>query len=76
MLGPTAKSLCGTGAVASQEGSMTGPRSDTKDAKIAEKRRLDAALEEGLEETFPGSDPVNVTQPAPSKPDHYVKRKD
>ena len=29
----------------------------------AEKRRLDEALEEGLEETFPGSDPVNVTQP-------------
>ena len=25
------------------------------------------ALEEGLEETFPGSDPVNVTQPAPRK---------
>ena len=34
-----------------------------------EKRRLDDALEEGLEETFPGSDPVNVTQPAPSKAD-------
>ena len=33
----------------------------------AEKRRLDEALEEGLEETFPGSDPVNVTQPPPSK---------
>ncbi len=25
------------------------------------------ALEEGLEETFPGSDPVNVTQPSRSK---------
>jgi hypothetical protein len=35
----------------------------------AEKRRLDKALDEGLEETFPGSDPVNVTQPAPSKKD-------
>ena len=46
---------------------MTGPRSDPKDAKGAEKRRLDQALEEGLEETFPGSDPVNVTQPPPSK---------
>ena len=41
----------------------------------AEKRRLDEALEEGLEETFPGSDPVNVTQPAPSKADHHVRRK-
>jgi hypothetical protein len=41
---------------------MTGPGSDPKGAKSAEKRRLDDALEEGLEETFPGSDPVNVTQ--------------
>ena len=38
--------------------------------RSAEKRRLDEALEEGLEETFPGSDPVNVTQPPPSKGDH------
>jgi hypothetical protein len=55
---------------------MTGPRSDPKDVKAREKRQLDQALEEGLEETFPGSDPVNVTQPAPSKGDHYVKRTD
>ena len=58
---------------------MTGPGSDPKGAKGAkgtEKRRLDEALEEGLEETFPGSDPVNVTQPPPSKADHHVKRKD
>ncbi|UZE48208.1 hypothetical protein ONR75_25805 [Rhodopseudomonas sp. P2A-2r] len=40
-----------------------------------EKKQLDDALEEGLEETFPGSDPVNVTQPAPSKADNHVKRK-
>ena len=39
-----------------------------------EKRRLDDALEEGLEETFPASDPVNVTQPAPSKGDSHLKR--
>jgi len=55
---------------------MTGPGSGPKPSKTTEKRRLDQALEEGLEETFPGSDPVSVTQPAPSKPDHYVKRKD
>jgi hypothetical protein len=55
---------------------MTGPRSDHKDAEQAEKRLLDQALEEGLEETFPASDPVNVTQPAPSKADHHVRRKD
>ena len=55
---------------------MIGPGSDPKGAQSAEKRRLDDALEEGLEETFPGSDPVNVTQPAPSKADHHIKRKD
>jgi hypothetical protein len=52
---------------------MTGSR---KDAKSDEKRQLDEALDEGLEETFPGSDPVNVIQPPPSKGDHHVKRKD
>jgi hypothetical protein len=55
---------------------MTGPRSDPETAEVTEKRRLDRALEEALKETFPGSDPVSVTQPAPSKADHYVKRKD
>ena len=54
---------------------MSRPASDPKAAKNAEKRQLDAALEEGLEETFPASDPVNVTQPPPSKQDHHVKRK-
>jgi hypothetical protein len=57
---------------------MTGPRSvaptKTSSADRDEKRRLDDALEEGLEETFPASDPVNVTQPAPSKGDSHVKR--
>jgi hypothetical protein len=32
----------------------------------AERCRLEQALEEGLEESFPASDPVNVTQPVPS----------
>ena len=44
---------------------------------IAERRRdrsdrqraLEEALDEGLRETFPGSDPVSVVQPAPSKHD-------
>ena len=57
---------------------MSTPRTVSKAARVAEKqaekRRLDAALQEGLEETFPGSDPVNVTQPAPSKGDSDVKR--
>ena len=57
---------------------MARPKSKPKEIerKADDKRRLDAALEEGLEETFPGSDPVNVTQPAPSKQDHHVKRTD
>jgi hypothetical protein len=59
---------------------MTRPRTarpdDASPPASEEKRRLDEALEEGLEETFPGSDPVNVTQPPPSKGDHHVKRRD
>ena len=59
---------------------MAGPRStasgDASAADREEKRRLDDALEEGLEETFAGSDPVNITQPPPSKGDHHVKRPD
>lgn len=37
----------------------------------AEKRRdpKERALDQGLEESFPGSDPVNVTQPPRSKQD-------
>jgi hypothetical protein len=37
----------------------------------AEKPRdpMEKALDQGLEESFPGSDPVNVTQPSPSKKD-------
>ena len=54
---------------------MSGPRNKPADVENQEKRQLDEALEEGLEETFPGSDPVNVTQPPPSKGDHHVKRK-
>ena len=54
---------------------MSGSRAKSTDRKDGEKRRLDEALEEGLEETFPGSDPVNVTQPAPSKEDQHIKRR-
>jgi hypothetical protein len=35
-----------------------------KEARI--QAELDEALELGLEETFPGSDPVSVTQPPPT----------
>jgi hypothetical protein len=39
---------------------------------------LDRRLDEGLEETFPGSDPVNVTQPqrrAPKIPSGKPRRR-
>ena len=32
------------------------------------------ALDQGLEESFPASDPVNMTQPAPSKADKKDKQ--
>ncbi len=52
---------------------MTGSRSAPKNDKSAEKRRLDEALEEGLEETFPASDPVNVIQPPPLRPSRQAQ---
>ena len=36
-------------------------------AKSDDRRRLEEALDEGLEETFPASDPVSVIQPRPTK---------
>ncbi|EKS35457.1 hypothetical protein [Afipia clevelandensis] len=52
----------------------TKPKSENK-PRDPEKKKLDDALEKGLEESFPGSDPVNVTQPPPSKHDQDIKRK-
>jgi len=40
-----------------------------QDREQAKKRKLEESLEQGLEDSFPASDPVNVTQPAPSKRD-------
>ena len=54
---------------------MSTPRGKGEKPDSDEKRRLDDALEEGLEETFPGSDPVNVTQPAPSQGDRRPRGK-
>jgi hypothetical protein len=33
------------------------------------RERLERSLEEGLENTFPASDPINVTQPPPTVED-------
>ena len=48
---------------------------DVKEKSRSEKPRdpLERALEEGLEESFPGSDPINVTQPPKSKQDKLDK---
>jgi len=40
----------------------------------ARRRKADETLDKGLEDTFPASDPVNVTQPAPSPDDRKPKR--
>ena len=46
---------------------MTTKKADAEAVKKAEaeKRRLDDELNEALEETFPASDPVKLTQPDP-----------
>lgn len=45
----------------------TAERSPQIDAE--RRKSLDEALDGGLEDTFPGSDPVSITQPAPSARD-------
>jgi hypothetical protein len=42
--------------------------------KTAERRRLERALEIGLEDTFPASDPVAVVQPGPPDLDEQAFR--
>ncbi len=54
---------------------MTDKTAERDPKHTGNKDRLDEALEEGLEETFPASDPVNLTQPPPSKEDRDIKRK-
>jgi hypothetical protein len=45
------------------------------EAEDKERRRLEKSLEEGLEDSFPASDPVSVTQPPPSDKDRKEKKK-
>jgi hypothetical protein len=37
-----------------------------REQEASHKKKLEDALDLGLEDTFPGSDPVSVTQPPPS----------
>ena len=39
------------------------------DKQAERRRRLEKSLEHGLEDSFPASDAINVTQPPPSKGD-------
>jgi hypothetical protein len=44
-----------------------------RDRKEAQKRKLEKSLEQGLEDSFPASDPINVTQPPPTVGDKMKK---
>jgi hypothetical protein len=53
-----------------QEKAMMSAHAEKDDQKkrAKTKKELDEELDRGLRESFPGSDPVSVTQPAPAKP--------
>jgi hypothetical protein len=44
-----------------------------RDREARQKQKLDDALDRGLEDTFPASDPVSITQP-PQSPYDMPKR--
>jgi len=50
-------------------------RGDKREREDARKRKLERSLEQGLEDSFPASDPVNVTQPAPTRRNSDRRRK-
>jgi hypothetical protein len=53
-----------------KENVQLAERQDEAEKRAAKKRRnLDRKLDEALEETFPGSDPVSISQPAHSSKD-------
>ena len=47
-----------------------------QDEKSRIEKEKDRALDKALEETFPGSDPVNVTQPPKSKHERRDEKSD
>jgi hypothetical protein len=44
-----------------------------RDRDEAQRRKLEKSLEQGLEDSFPGSDPINVIQPPKSVGDKRKK---
>jgi hypothetical protein len=59
-------------APASEAGNRRGKR---RGPNAPYRERLDDALERGLEDTFPASDPVSVIQPSPSVEDKHETQK-
>jgi hypothetical protein len=51
------------------ENAHPGPSAGRRKQQDKRKQELDKTLDCGLEETFPASDPVAVTQPPPSSHD-------
>ena len=47
-----------------------------RDPESSKKKEQDRALDKALEETFPGSDPVNVTQPPRSRQERRHEKSD
>ncbi|HWM46683.1 MAG TPA: hypothetical protein VNR11_07200 [Xanthobacteraceae bacterium] len=41
----------------------------TQERRRTRRKRIDDALDEGLKQTFPASDPVALTEPVPPRPD-------
>ena len=57
---------------AGSAGHAEADRAEQRREKEARQRQaMDRALERGLEDSFPGSDPVAVTQPSPSARDKH-----
>ena len=46
---------------------------ERRQAEESRKRRMEKSLEDGLEDSFPASDPINVTQPPPTRGDKKSK---
>jgi len=60
-------------AAAMDDDDLDEKAKQTEDAQL--RQRLERSLEEGLEDTFPASDPINVTQPPPSVEDKLQGRR-
>ena len=58
-------------------GSGTGSHDDKptrEEAEAEQRRKAERSLDQGLEGTFPASDPISVTQPPPSVHDKKPER--